>query len=81
MRISKVYTRNGDEGRTRLAGGQEVFKSDPRVETYGTIDELNGVIGAARAFIADHLQENTQLTLQTKSCTAFKASCLMLEEF
>ena len=63
MRISKVYTRNGDEGRTRLAGGQEVFKNDPRVETYGTIDELNGVIGAARAFIADHLQENTQLTL------------------
>ncbi|MGB0910873.1 MAG: cob(I)yrinic acid a,c-diamide adenosyltransferase [Nitrospirales bacterium] len=50
MRISKVYTRTGDAGKTRLAGGQEVWKDSIRVETYGTIDELNSVLGLARVF-------------------------------
>ena len=48
MRISKVYTRTGDEGKTRLAGGQEVWKDSVRVEAYGTVDELNSMIGLAR---------------------------------
>ena len=50
MRISKVYTRKGDAGKTRLAGGQEVWKDSLRVEAYGTVDELNSVIGLARVF-------------------------------
>ncbi len=50
MRISKVYTRSGDAGKTRLAGGQEVWKDSLRVEAYGTVDELNSVIGLARAW-------------------------------
>lgn len=49
MRISKVYTRTGDRGKTRLAGGQEVWKDALRVEAYGTVDELNSVIGVVRA--------------------------------
>ncbi|MDH5576111.1 MAG: cob(I)yrinic acid a,c-diamide adenosyltransferase [Nitrospirota bacterium] len=48
MRISKVYTRSGDGGKTRLAGGQEVWKDALRVEAYGTVDELNSVIGLVR---------------------------------
>ncbi len=48
MRISKVYTRTGDGGKTRLAGGQEVWKDALRVEAYGTVDELNSVIGVVR---------------------------------
>jgi cob(I)alamin adenosyltransferase len=48
MRISKVYTRKGDGGKTRLAGGQEIWKDALRVETYGTVDELNSVIGLVR---------------------------------
>ena len=48
MRISKVYTRSGDGGKTRLAGGQEVCKDALRVEAYGTVDELNSVIGLVR---------------------------------
>jgi cob(I)alamin adenosyltransferase len=48
MRISKVYTRTGDGGKTRLAGGQEVWKDALRVEAYGTVDELNAVIGLVR---------------------------------
>ena len=50
MRISKVYTRTGDKGKTRLAGGQEIWKDSLRVEAYGTVDELNSVIGLARVF-------------------------------
>ena len=49
MRITKVYTRTGDTGKTRLAGGQQVAKDSLRVEAYGTVDELNASIGLARA--------------------------------
>ena len=52
MRITKVYTRTGDAGKTRLAGGQQVWKDDLRVEAYGTVDELNAVVGVVRAFHA-----------------------------
>jgi cob(I)alamin adenosyltransferase len=45
----KIYTRSGDEGNTGLFGGGRVLKDDPRVEAYGDVDELNAVIGAARA--------------------------------
>ena len=51
MRITKVYTRTGDKGRTRLAGGQSVWKDAERVEAYGTVDELNAAIGVVRAWI------------------------------
>src|SRR5262252_5894507 len=43
--INRVYTGVGDAGTTRLAGGQEVDKTDLRIEAYGTVDELNAVIG------------------------------------
>jgi cob(I)alamin adenosyltransferase len=52
MRITKVYTRTGDKGKTRLAGGQPVWKDNLRVEAYGTVDELNAMLGAVRAFNA-----------------------------
>lgn len=51
MRITKVYTRTGDGGTTRLVGGTEVAKDDPRIEAYGTVDELNSVLGVVRAFL------------------------------
>ena len=46
--INRVYTKKGDGGRTCLVGGQEVDKSDARIEAYGTVDELNSVLGMAR---------------------------------
>lgn len=52
MRITKVYTKTGDKGKTRLAGGQPVWKDSLRVEAYGTVDELNAAIGFARALSA-----------------------------
>jgi cob(I)alamin adenosyltransferase len=49
----KVYTRGGDRGETSLLGGHRVSKHAPRVEAYGDVDELNAVIGLARAELAD----------------------------
>lgn len=48
MRITRVYTRVGDRGTTRLVGGGEVAKDHPRIEAYGTVDELNAVVGILR---------------------------------
>jgi cob(I)alamin adenosyltransferase len=45
----KIYTKTGDDGETGLFGGGRVPKDDPRVEAYGDVDELNAVIGVARA--------------------------------
>jgi cob(I)alamin adenosyltransferase len=44
----KIYTKTGDEGTTALFGGKRVSKSDLRIETYGTIDELNSWVGVLR---------------------------------
>ena len=49
IRITKVYTRHGDKGDTHLVGGARVPKDDARIESYGTIDELNSVLGIVRA--------------------------------
>lgn len=57
MRITKVYTRTGDAGKTRLAGGQQVWKDSLRVEAYGTVDELNASIGVVRVMNVDMLDE------------------------
>lgn len=46
---SKVYTRTGDKGKTSLIGGARVSKADRRLETYGTVDELNSVLGVVIA--------------------------------
>ncbi len=49
FRLTKIYTRTGDDGTTGLGGGQRVEKDCERIETYGTVDELNSVIGVAAA--------------------------------
>lgn len=59
MRITKVYTRTGDKGKTRLAGGQQVWKDCLRVEAYGAVDELNAVIGLASAMIEEQSPEGS----------------------
>ena len=45
----KLYTRTGDQGQTGLYGADRVSKAHPRVEAYGTVDELNSALGLARA--------------------------------
>ena len=51
--LNRIYTRTGDGGETHLAGGQRIAKDDLRIECYGTVDELNAFIGAARASLED----------------------------
>ena len=46
--LNKIYTRTGDKGDTALSDGTRVRKHDPRVEAYGTVDELNATLGIAR---------------------------------
>lgn len=59
--MAKIYTKTGDNGTTGLIGGTRIPKSHIRIETYGTIDELNSHIG----LVADHSQdEHAKLTLK-----------------
>jgi cob(I)alamin adenosyltransferase len=57
IRITRVYTRTGDRGETALVGGQRVPKDSPRIEAYGTIDELNSIVGLARVFNEERLAQ------------------------
>jgi cob(I)alamin adenosyltransferase len=50
--LNRIYTKAGDGGRTRLASGEEVAKTDLRVEAYGTTDEANAIVGLARIALA-----------------------------
>ncbi len=51
--ITRVYTRLGDRGETALVGGRRVPKDSPRIVAYGTVDELNAVVGLVRVFNAE----------------------------
>jgi cob(I)alamin adenosyltransferase len=53
MRIHKVYTRTGDQGMTDLVGGERVAKDSLRIESYGTVDELQSFLGLLRAALSE----------------------------
>ena len=55
--ITRVYTRTGDKGETALVGGKRVPKDSPRIVAYGSVDELNAVVGLVRVFNAERLSE------------------------
>ena len=48
-----IYTKTGDKGKTSLANGQRVSKTDARIEAYGTVDELNSWVGALRVLVSE----------------------------
>jgi len=54
-KLTRIYTRTGDDGTTGLVGGQRVKKNSLRIETYGTVDELSSTIGLARSALRGHL--------------------------
>lgn len=58
----KIYTKTGDKGTTRLVDGSSVEKFNPRVEAYGTVDELNSHLGLVRATLQPSLAESEPLT-------------------
>ena len=54
IRLTRIYTRTGDKGTTALVGGKRVPKESGRLESYGTVDELNSVVGIVRTFLMDY---------------------------
>jgi cob(I)alamin adenosyltransferase len=52
----KIYTKTGDDGSTGLIGGKRVRKDDPRIECYGTVDELNAAIGLASVVVDESMR-------------------------
>ena len=74
MRITKVYTRTGDAGQTRLAGGQQVWKDCLRVEAYGTVDETNAQIGMVRIHLAGASPEVDVMLLRIQTRAAAHAN-------
>lgn len=66
---TKIYTKTGDEGKTSLIGGTKVFKNNPRIETYGTVDELNSYIGLVSDFTNDEHAKNILKEIQDRLFT------------
>lgn len=56
IRLTKIYTRGGDRGMTALVGGTRVPKDSLRLEAYGTVDELNSIIGIVRTLLPDYVE-------------------------
>jgi cob(I)alamin adenosyltransferase len=54
IRLTRIYTRTGDKGTTALVGGKRVPKESGRIEAYGTVDELNSIIGIVRTYLAEY---------------------------
>jgi cob(I)alamin adenosyltransferase len=65
LAINRVYTRQGDQGETGLAGGQRVAKDSARIEAYGTVDELNAFLGAVRATVAEATVSEARIAVLT----------------
>lgn len=55
VRLTRIYTKTGDDGSTGLADGSRRAKYDPRIVAYGTIDEANSALGIARLYLDEHL--------------------------
>ena len=66
VRLTKIYTRTGDKGTTRLGDMSEAAKHDPRVQAYGTVDEANASIGLAVVTLADGALKDTLLRIQNE---------------
>ena len=65
----KIYTKTGDKGKTSLIGGTKILKSDLRIETYGTIDELNSWIGFVNDAVNDFSANHTLKEIQDRLFT------------
>lgn len=84
--MSKIYTRTGDNGTTSLVGGKRVSKTDPRLDAYGTIDELNSFIGLmesvmdGKAETAGNIQWIQQKLFNIGGCLATDTTSFELPE-
>ena len=76
-RLTKIYTRTGDDGTTGLADGKRVPKDDAQVEAYGTVDELNSALGVALACGLDAEVAKTLTRIQSELLNAGGELCLI----
>jgi cob(I)alamin adenosyltransferase len=59
--VTRIYTRTGDDGTTGLIGGKRISKDSPRIQAYGSVDELNALFGLVRSYdLADKLERILQ---------------------
>jgi cob(I)alamin adenosyltransferase len=65
----KIYTKTGDKGKTSLIGGTKVYKSDLRIESYGTVDELNSFVGLCLDHLKSHNISNVLAEIQDRLFT------------
>jgi cob(I)alamin adenosyltransferase len=79
IRLSKIYTRSGDKGMTRVVGGDRQRKDSLLVESYGEVDELNSHIGLLRALASQHaaLSEASAPIFQTIQNDLFDIGALL----
>ena len=68
----------GDSGTTGIHGGMRVPKTDIRIETNGTLDELNSIIGIVRSFLDDAEKDNILREIQVNLMTAMSIVALLL---
>ena len=71
----KVYTKTGDKGMTSLIGGERVFKTDSRVEAYGTVDELSAFV----ALLTDRLRKEAGTGELTDDLNRIQSRLMMVE--
>jgi cob(I)alamin adenosyltransferase len=65
----KIYTKTGDQGKTSLLGGTRVLKFHPRIEAYGTVDELNSYVGLIRDYDQNPHDQEVLLEIQDRLFT------------
>lgn len=83
MKITKVYTRTGDKGMTSLVGGVRISKTDPRLEAYGTTDELSSHLGLLAAMMqqdGNTLEEERQLLVRCQNNLFIIGSYLAIDQ-
>ncbi len=71
LRLGRLYTRGGDKGTTALVGGQRVSKGVIRVEAYGSLDELNAVLGLVRTVAEDYHHSAPEVAGETAEVFRF----------
>ncbi len=64
MKITKVYTKTGDDGLTSLVGGYRVRKTNSRIEAYGTVDELSANLGLLASWMKDGYDKDIIIRIQ-----------------
>ena len=69
-RLTKIYTRTGDDGTTGLGDGTRLAKESVRIEAIGTVDELNSCIGV---LLAENLEEDVRINLENIQHDLFRS--------